>query len=29
MLVVLEGQAMVVSGTSKCVLLLLLHYDVV
>ncbi len=29
MLVVLEGQALVVSGTSKCVLLLLLHWDVV
>jgi hypothetical protein len=29
MLVVLEGQALVVLGTSKCVLLLLLHWDVV
>ncbi len=29
MLVVLEGQALVVLGTSKCVLLLLLHWDVI
>jgi hypothetical protein len=29
MLFVLEGQALVILGTSKCVLLLLLHWDVI